>query len=400
MRVLFCLSIVVSALIIQGCASNKDLESYEGKLNFRFDTIYHNYAIDLTKQITGGTDLHVSDTSLILTYNYCGNDQIICLNPLGDDYSVLNLESGCLKVFTKQTRTGYYVLKRDGELLAYDQSGESKIPSAMKLNASGIQGKVLTNLKSDSLLWKLGLDIEQYKPGSGMLYNVSDSIFYFRVMKSFDTDKGFYSKENSGFPIFCRYNLVSGEKRFFGNKPLPVERSWYGLCSEIYDLYIGDSIIVSEGANAQIKIINTLQNKTKTIEVKSRYDTNPIKEFVLPKNRENAKTLKRQHFLESPFYEAIYYNPYTKYYYRIFHPSIDKYNSNGLLNTSYDKPCVLMVFDQNFKLIDEVVIPLKAALTFQIRPIKSGIEVCLPDLNDQTTRNSKFAFLKITHSVR
>ena len=399
MKVLFYLSII-STIIIQGCASNKNVASYEGKLSFIFDTIYHDYSVDLTKQITGGTDLHVSDTSLILTYNYCGNNQIVCLDPLNDDYSILNLESGCLKVFTKQTKTGYYVLKRDGELLTYDQSDESKIPNALKLNAAGIQGKVLTNLKSDSLLWKLGLDIEQYKPGSGMLYNIPDSIFYFRVMKSFDTDKGVYSKESSDFPIFCRYNLVTREKRFFGKKPLSVERNWYGLCSEIYDLYIGDSIIVSEGANAQIKIINTLQNKTKTITVKSRYDTTPIKEFVLPKSRENAKTLKLQHFLESPLYEAIYYNPYTKYYYRIFHPAIDKYNSNGLLNTSYDKPCVLMILDQNFSLVDEVILPLKAAQAFQLRPIKSGIEVCLPDLNIQTSKNSKFAFLKITHSPR
>jgi hypothetical protein len=399
MKVFFCLSIL-TVIIIQGCASNKDIASHEGKLNFHFDTIYHNYSVDLTKQITGGTDLHVSDTSLILTYNYCGNNQIICLNPLKDDYSILNLETGCLKVFTKQTKSGFYALKRDGNLFFYNKISEDKIPNAMRLDFSGIPGKIVTNIKSDSVLWKLGLDIEQYKPGSGMLYNISDSIFYFRVMKSFDTDKGFYSKRNSDFPIFCRYNTTTGEKHFFGHQPLSVERSWYGLCSEVYDLYIGDSIIVSEGSNSKIKIINTLNNKTTTVEIKSKYDTKPIRKFVLPKDLENAKTLKLQHFIQSPLYEPIYYNPLTKYYYRVFHPAMEKYNSNGLLNTSYDKTCVLMILDKDFKLVDEVIMPLKATLTFQIRPIKSGIEVCLPDLNEQTTKNSKFAFLKITHSVR
>lgn len=388
---------VVAALIMQSCATYKSVTINESPLTFKYDTIFHSYSVDLTKPITGGTDLHVSDTSLILTYNYCGNNQIICLNPLKDDYTVLNLETGCLKVFTKQIKSGYYALNRNGDLFFYNTEEQEKIPNAMKLDFSGIQGKIITNLKSDSLLWKLGLDIEQYKPGSGMLYNISDSIFYFRVMQDFDNDHGFYSKKNSGFPVFCRYNLVTGEKRFFGNKPLSVENSWYGLCSVLYDLYIGDSIIVSEGANSKIKIINTLTNKTETLEIKSKYDTKPIKEFVLPKNMENAKTLKLQHFLESPLYEAIYYNPYTTCYYRIFHPAMEKYNSNGLLNTSYDKPCVLMVFDQNFELIDETVIPLKTTKAFQIRPIKSGIEVCLPDLNEQTSKKTKYAFLKITH---
>jgi len=398
MKVLFYLSITI-VIIIQGCASNKEIASHEGKLDFHYDTIYHNYSVDLTKQITGGTDLHVSDTSLILTYNYCGNNQLVCLNPLKDNYTVLNLETGCLKVFTKQIKSGYYALNRNGDLFFYNTKEQEKIPNSMKLDFSGIQGEIIANLKSDSLLWRLGLDIEQYKPGSGMLYNISDSILYFRVMKSFDTDKGFYSQKNSDFPVFCRYNISTNEKRFFGSKPLSVERSWYGLCSEIYDLYVGDSIIVSEGANAKIKIINTRNNKTKTVEVKSKYDTKPIKEFVLPRNLENAKTSKLQHFLQSPLYEAVYYNPYTKSYYRIFHPALDKYNSNGLLNTSYDKNCVLMVLDKNFKLIDEVIIPLKAAQAFQIRPIKSGVEVCLPDLNEQTSKKTKYAFLKITHST-
>lgn len=397
MKVLFYLSIFI--VTIQGCASNREVVSHEGKLDFQFDTIYHNYSVDLTKQITGGTDLHVSDTSLILTYNYCGKNQLICLNPLKDSYTALNLETGCLKVFTKQTKTGYYALNRNGNLFFFNTEEQQKIPDAIKLDFSGIQGKIMTNLKSDSLLSNLGLDIEQYKPGSGMLYNISDSILYFRVMKSFDTDKGLYSKKNSGFPIFCRYNISTGEKRFFGSKPLSVERSWYGLCSEIYDLYVGDSIIVSEGVNAKIKIINTRNNKTKTVEVKSKYDTKPIKEFVLPRNMENAKTSKLQHFLQSPLYEAVFYNPYTKCYYRIFHPALDKYNSNGLLNTSYDKNCILMVLDKNFKLIDEVVLPLKATQAFQLRPIKSGLEVCLPDLNEQTSKNTKYAFLKITHST-
>lgn len=385
---------------MQSCASNKSVTNHESPLNFQYDTIYHNYSVDLTKQLTGGIDLHVSDTSLILIYNYCGKNQLICLNPLFDNYSTLSLETNCDKIYTKQVNTGFYALKRDGRLFFYNLLEENKIPNALKVNFSGFQGKLITNVKTDSLLWKLGLDVEQYKPGSGMHYKVPDSIFYFRTMKSFDTDKGFYSKKDSGFPIFCKYNIITGQKQFFGQQPLSVERSWYGLCSQVFDLYIGDSIIVSEGVNGKIKIINTINNKITTKEVKSRYDTKPFKKFVLPVNMENAKTLKLQHKLESPWYEAIYYNPFTKYYYRVFHPAMDKYNSEGLLNTSYDKPCVLMVLDRHFNLIDEVIIPLKATQTFQIRPINQGIEICLPDLNEYSKEVSKLAFLKITHNPR
>lgn len=383
---------------MQSCASNKSVATTESNLSFHYDTIYHNYSVDLTKQMTGGIDLHVSDTSLTLVYNYCGNNQLICLNPLRNDYSTLNLETNCVKVFTKQTKSGFYALKRDGNLFFYVT--ETKIPDVLNLDPSGTPGKLITNIKSDSLLWNLGLDIEQYKPGSGMHYNVSDSVFYFRTMKNFDTEKGFYSKKNSGYPIFCKYNLITGKKQFFGQQPLSVERSWYGLSSVVYDLYIGDSIIVSEGVNGKITFINTLNNIATTTEVKSKYDTRPFKKFVYPKNMENAKTLKLQHKLESPWYEAIYYNPFTQCYYRVFHPGMDKYNSDGLLNTSYDKPCVLMVFDKHFKLIDEVIIPLKATQAFQLHPVQSGIEVCLPDLYKMTKETSKFAFLKITHHAK
>lgn len=397
MKVFLYLSSIIT-IVTQSCASNNKILTQNENFNFQFDTIYHNYSLDLTKKITGGIDLHVSDTSLTLMYNYCGNNQVICLYPQHDTYSTLSLRTNCQKVFTKKVNEGFYILNQEGDLSFYNLSEEAKIPPVLKVDLAGISGRHIANLKSDSVLWKLGLDIEQYKPGAGMHYHVADSTLYFRIMKSFDTDEGFYSKKNSDFPIFCKYNIITGEKRFFGSQPLSVERSWYGLCSKVYDLYIGDTIITSEGVNGKIKIINTKNNRIIETVVKSSYDTKPFKKFVLPGNLENAKTAKLQHFLQSPYYEAIYYNPFTNYYYRIFHPAMKKYNAQGLLNTSYDKSCVLMIIDKQFKLVDEVVIPLKATQAFQIHPVESGIELALPDLYEQTKKNSKFAFLKITHS--
>ncbi len=356
-------------------------------LKYEFDTTYHVYSTDMTGKTTGGIDLHFFDSTISIIYNYCGEHKLKIFKPFTNEFNELILKTDCTKFYSKETKDNYFTLTRDGNLMCFSKN---KIPSPF----------LIKNIKQDSSLYKLGLDIEQYKPGSGMHININDSVFYFRIMRGFDNRKGKYSSKSSGFPIFCKYNVYTDQMKLFGKQPQYVENSWFGLASNIYDLFIGDSIITSESVNGKITIINTLNKKEKEILVKSNFDTVPFEMFNFPKNGQDAKSLKMQHFIESPLYDPLYYNPYTTSYYRVFHPAMTKYNDNGLLNTSYDKKCILMILDENFNLLDEVILPIKRMQAFQLIPTYNGIEICLPDLYKYEKEQTVYSFLSVKHSKK
>lgn len=380
-----------SIFTLFSCKNSRNVENNQiNNLTYEIDTTYHTYSTNMSGKTTGGIDLHFFDSTISVIYNYCGENQLKIFKPLTNEFDVIAVKTNCTKFYSKETLDKYYTLTNDGNLLCFLKNKQNiySIPLFNK------------NIKKDSILFNLGLDIEQYKPGSGMHVNVSDSVFYFRVMRGFDNNKGDYSNKNSGFPIFCKYNLITDKFRLFGKQPKYVENSWYGLASNIYDLFIGDSIITSESINGKINIINTLNNKTKEIKVKSKFDTIAFEMFDFPKNGENAKSLKMQHFIESPLYDPLYYNPFTKCYYRVFHPAMPKYNEEGLLNTVYDKKCILMIFDHDLKLLDEFILPIKRMQAFQLIPTFDGIEICLPDLYKYENNETIYSFLKVKHSKK
>lgn len=57
-----------------------------------------------------------------------------------------------------------------------------------------------------------------------------------------------------------------------------------------------------------------------------------------------------------------------------------------------------MVFDEKFKLIDEVLLPIKRLNVIKLFPIKDGVSIYLPELFKIDTNQIKKGFLNIHHN--
>lgn len=376
--------VVLTGLFLRcGVAEKADVAEIT-VFDYTFDTIYKTYALDMTDRLTGGPDLLVNDTSCEIVYNYCGRGKLVVFDQHSDRFRTFTqFNPDCRKVYAKRTGRGLYVLTRFGALYFYDEeTGKAQLQH---------------DFQEDSVLFRLGLDVEQYKPGSSMQVNVPDEVFYFRVMQSFDTDSGTYSGLDNGFPVFCKFNLRTKEIQLFGSQPGFAQHSTYGLNSNLYDLYVGDSILTSSGIDGNIAVINTLTGRTSVTELRSRYDTVPIRPFIFPEDGKNARSLKMKHGILSPLYEPLYYNPYNRLYYRVFHPGMPEYREDGALNTNYDKTCVLMIMDNKFRILDEKILPVKGTHCFSLFPRKDGVAIYLPDLFDFSKERAIYGFLKIHH---
>jgi hypothetical protein len=380
---------VVLLVSAASCATGEQAKIYgsppQSALDYQIDTIYTTYQTELLDRMQGGPDLHVTDSFFMEIRNYCGPGELLLLDHHSTAFrKLLTFTGDCRDIFTKYTSQYTYMLNGDGILLQYTTNSR--------------QGKIIANFNADSSLYKLGLAVDQSKPGGNQYVNVSENVFFFRVMHSFETNKGIYGLRKMRYeePLFCKYDLTSKKMEFFGNNPEKNTR--YGHLDVIYDLYRGDSIIVTEAISGKITIIDTKTNTTTSQETRSSYDTLPTPELQSPRKFENRKMAKVEHGLYSASYEPLYYNPYTHCYYRIFHPAMPREKGNGLLNTAYDKECVLMILDENFRIIDEKLLPIKQQRLHALFPVKNGIQIYFVDLYDFTKTYSTYAYLRVTHS--
>ena len=60
------------------------------------------------------------------------------------------------------------------------------------------------------------------------------------------------------------------------------------------------------------------------------------------------------HLILSPLYFELFWDPYRKLYYRFFSKEQPEKDEKGFYSIFSKKPLVLMVFDENFNVIDEL----------------------------------------------
>ncbi len=380
------LLLLVIAISSCGASNSATKEMHSSRFEYTYDTIYRSYNGDFSQNYVGGIDLHWVDSTTYVVYNYCGSNQLKILDFQTDSILELPLfNPGCKQVYTEIKGNDLYMLAPDGKVWLYCE----RTP----------QIDLVCDLSTNILFRNTGLVLSDYKPGGDQHINVPNDVLYFNMRQDYDLTTGKYSKWKSGYPTFAKLNLTDGTVQVFGKEPKYISNEDYGLNSRQFSLYLGDSIIITNECNAEITIINTLGNTSKIIVEKSRFDTVPIKKFHRWKYKSNLRTEKFKHGTLSPGYESLYYNPYTKKYYRIFHPEMPEYNSEGLLNTEFDKKCVLMVFDQNLRLVDEVLLPIKRLQTLKLFPLKDGIAIYLPELfKVDGTSGMTFSYFGIHHN--
>jgi hypothetical protein len=193
--------------------------------------------------------------------------------------------------------------------------------------------------------------------------------------------------------MFAKFNLKTKKISFFGHKP----EKKISLLPQSYELYLHDTILVNFSHNTEIIQINTVSGESIKHIIKSKFDTVPIKELVFDEATYTIEKNKK-YSLENANYGPLYYNPYNNYYYRIFHPFLPERDKNGKLNTEFDKECVLMIIDNNYKIKEEVILPVKGMRLMTLIPIKNGVEFYrYPEHITQNGKQTTFNFLKYQH---
>lgn len=106
-----------------------------------------------------------------------------------------------------------------------------------------------------------------------------------------------------------------------------------------------------------------MQTKTYTAKsARSQYDTIPFPCVNDLQKKETNNDDRVRHFNLSPNYGNIIYDPYRQLYYRFFYPALPEKNTEGFYNDLNDKEAVLMVFDKDFRLLTEWLLPQKQFL--------------------------------------
>lgn len=377
--------ILLPLCFIYSCSNNTTkAQSLKNNFTYTYDTLQRTYKDDFTKNYVGGIELHWKDSTTYVLFDFCGSSELKVID-FGSDsvFSVFFSNPQFEMVATAFKKNDLLALKENGDIIRYCNYTNNT--------------DTLFNIFTISNLKKLGMEPSDYRPGGDQFIHIPENIFYFAIRKDYDIKGKFYNKEE-GYPTVAKLDMKSKAITLFGSAPRCVEEQGYGLNSSQHMLYIGDSIVITNDWNGDISVINTLSNITITSTAKSAYDTVLIQKWSYNKKYlEGAKNAKWKHSVLSPCYEALFYNPYSGNYYRIFHPAMSEKNADGLFNTQFDKQAVLMVFDKNLQLIDEIALPVKQLRIFRLYPIKDGVAVYLPGLRTYNGEKSTTMFYLQIH---
>jgi len=107
-------------------------------------------------------------------------------------------------------------------------------------------------------------------------------------------------------------------------------------------------------ADPNLYVYDRLSGNQRAYGGKSKYAPEPPKS--LPPNEERSEK-KMQHMIESTMYFNVLYDPQRRLYYRFHFPAVDFHRQDGTYNGFEDKKPVLMVFDDQFRLVQEVEMP-------------------------------------------
>jgi hypothetical protein len=371
--------IIVSFLF--SCSSNqkKIFETHKSSKKYLLDTIHKQIPTSFGDGYIGGIDLIINKSSSFSAYNFCKINKIKIID--NSNNKVLEFPN-----FNPLCDFNYVDVK-DSFIICLNNNQLFKID---KFNNSKFSNYNLTEFKKFS---NSGLCSTGNKPGSDQRVNVSNEIIFFRTCIDLNNDSGIYSKSYFKYPSFCKLNLKTFEFNFYDTGYAPVNDDFNDL---EYDLYVRDSIILSYGMSPKILVINTTNKKRSIKFIKSKFDLVKSKKLK-SKNLSDKKNQKYKNSILNPFYESLFYNPYNKKYYRIFHPFMEEFDENGLENTYLEKKSILMVFDENLNLLDEFILPVNSVSILKLFPIKNGIEILLPDLTKENNKITTKSFLRVCH---
>jgi len=140
------------------------------------------------------------------------------------------------------------------------------------------------------------------------------------------------------------------------------QKYYYGYANHVYRSFTDSLNIYTFPVDPNIYVYNRYAGNYKVIGGKSKYQRQPVR-TLSRKQKDDDKT-KINHFSTIPFYYKVHYNPFQNYYYRFFSPALPQKNEEGLFNKYSDREHILMIFDEQFRLIDEIELEEKYQVLF------------------------------------
>lgn len=132
-------------------------------------------------------------------------------------------------------------------------------------------------------------------------------------------------------------------------------QNYYGFADEVARAANNGLHIYSFMVDPALYVVDVKTNAVVVKNGRSRYHKQNAR--PLPLNTVDSSQLKMEMMQAYPVYANLLYDSYRKLYYRIFYADQTMQNADGTYNVWADKEMVLMVFDENFALIDEKVLP-------------------------------------------
>ena len=130
------------------------------------------------------------------------------------------------------------------------------------------------------------------------------------------------------------------------------------------------SHVYSFSAESDIYVYDIATKTYTSRPTRSQYDTTDFP--CLDKKNANSDD-RLQHFMLSPEYRQILYDPYRDCYYRVFTHALAEKNAEGLYNDINDKDMSIVVLDKNFKLITEWKLPKDEYINGILTVSKKGV---------------------------
>ncbi len=116
-----------------------------------------------------------------------------------------------------------------------------------------------------------------------------------------------------------------------------------------------ENTIVSYMIDPNIYVLNNNTGEVYTYGGKSKYQCASAKELKI---RDRYNSDKKVIDIKHDFvYHGLQFDPYRNLYYRFFELELPLKNKEGKYNTTYDREIVLMVFNINYELLNEIKFP-------------------------------------------
>lgn len=144
--------------------------------------------------------------------------------------------------------------------------------------------------------------------------------------------------------------------------PILYQENYYGFAEQVYGTYIDSLNIYTFPMTPNIYVYNRYTKNRQEFGGKSQYQKQLPP--VLSRRQKDDDKAKIEHFSRAAFYYKVYHNPFQNYYYRFFSPALSEKNEDDLFTKYGDREHILMIFDEQFKLIDEIKLEGKHQVFF------------------------------------